>query len=64
MGATPVFRSLPRSDDASVDVGGDVGDDVGGDGGCDAVDVGDVGGGGVSLSAGDADTEVSSPLST
>ena len=46
--------SVPSVGDASGDVGGDGGGDGGGvghgDGGRDAVDVGDVGGGGVLLS--------------
>ena len=60
--------SVPSADDASGDVGGDGGGDGcgdgGGDGGCEAVDVGDAGGGGVAVSSDDADTDASSPLST
>ena len=60
--------SVPSVGDASGDAGGDgVGDGIGndaGDGGCDAVDVGDVGGGGVLLSVDHCAAAASSSVST
>ena len=63
--------SVPSVGDASGDVGGDGGGDIigdgigegGGDGGRDAVDVGDVGGGGVLLSVDHCAAAASSSLS-
>ena len=63
-----VATVVPSVGDASGDAGGDgVGDGIGddaGDGDCDAVDVGDVGGGGVLLSVDHFAAAASSSVST